>query len=100
MTEGIKKSTFNVGVLPTTNYNKPVMRKRPEGSEEYMSARAEKLRELYEKMEPEYERVCTYKHPTDGRKDKHELYEVKEGVSPFELSDFEERMPKIWDYIK
>ena len=100
MTEGIKKSTFNVGVLPTTNYNKPVMRKMREGSEEYMSARAEKLRDLYEKMEPEYERVCTYKHPTDGRKDKHELYEIKEGISPFELPDFEERMPKIWDYVK
>ena len=52
MSEGIKKSTFKVGVLSTTNYDKPVSRKRPEGSEEYMSARAEKLRELYEKMEP------------------------------------------------
>ena len=100
MSEGIKRSTFDVRVLPTTTYDKPVTRKRPKGTEEYMSARTEKLRELYSKMEPEYHRICTYKHPTDGRKDKHELYEVEEGISPFELPDFEERMPDIRDYVK
>ena len=100
MSYGIKKTTFKVTALPIEYKKQVPQRDRPSGTLDYMAARADKLRELYSEMEPEYHRVCTYKHPTDGRKDKHELYEVKEGISPFELTDFEERMPKIWDYIK
>ena len=69
-----------------------------ENVKSFFSDRVEKLRELYSEMEPEYHRICTYEDPVDGRRNSHELWEVEEGISPFELDDFEDRMPKPEDY--
>lgn len=66
--------------------------------EKYMKQRVEKLKELYDEMEPEYHRICTYEHPIDGRRNSHELWEVEEGVSPFDLPNFEELMPSVKDF--
>ena len=100
MSDGIKKTTFKVTVLPIEYKKQVPRRERPTGTAEYMAARTEKLRELYSEMEPEYHRICTYEDPVDGRRNKHELWEVEEGESPFDLPDFEDRMPNPEDYIK
>ena len=67
---------------------------------DYRWQRVEKLKELYEKMEPEYHRICTYVDPVDGRRNSHELWEVEEGISPFDLPNFEELMPDITEFDK
>ena len=69
--------------------------------EEYMKARVEKLKQLYEQCEPE----CVYRWElpegeTDGRK----AYKVEtiigDDISPFDLPNFEELMPKEIDYVE
>ena len=82
-------------VKPTTS--------RPSGSTmvNYMAARVEKLRELYDKYTPE--RTYLWVMPpgeTDGRKALRVEQLVGEDISPFDLPDFEEQMPKIEDYIE
>ena len=67
--------------------------------EKYRKARAEVLRKLYDEMEPDMERICTYVDPVDGRRNKHELWEVEEGISPFDLPDLEEKMPNFEDFL-
>jgi hypothetical protein len=67
--------------------------------EKYREARAEVLRKLYDEMEPEMMRICTWEDPVDGRKNKHELWEVEEGISPFDLPDLEEKMPNFEDFL-
>tara|TARA_Y100000310_G_scaffold65019_1_gene60546 strand:- start:4710 stop:5033 length:324 start_codon:yes stop_codon:yes gene_type:complete len=67
---------------------------------DYRWQRVEKLRELYEEMEPEYHRICTYVDHVDGRRNAHELWEVEEGISPFDLPNFEELMPDITEFDK
>mgnify|MGYP003655569771 FL=1 len=62
---------------------------------DYRGRRVKKLKELYEEMEPEYHRICTYVDPVDGRRNAHELWEIEEAISPFDLPNFEELMPKI-----
>ena len=66
----------------------------------YRWQRVEKLKELYEEMEPEYHRICTYVDPIDGRRNAHELWEVEEGISPFDLPNFEELMPDVTEFDK
>jgi hypothetical protein len=69
----------------------------PIAFEAYRKKRAEKLKELYEKLEPEYKMKTVYIYKTDQRRNITELWETKEAVSPFDLPDFEELMPKIDD---
>ena len=67
----------------------------------YISARVEKLRELYDKYTPE--RTYLWVMPpgeTDGRKALRVEKLVGEDISPFDLPDFEEQMPKIEDYME
>lgn len=66
----------------------------------YKEARINKLRELYEKCEPTYE--YHWKLPageTDGRKSVRTEKIIGEDISPFDLPNFEELMPKKEDYL-
>ena len=97
-----KKDSFEVNTENIFNHQIRVIHDKgvPARLESYRKARAEILKKMYEEMEPEYHRVCTFKHPTDGRKDKHELYEVEEGISPFDDPELEEKMPDFEDFLK
>ena len=71
------------------------------GYNNYIKARVDKLRDLYEKLEPEY----TYQWilpegETDGRKAVKTEFIVGEAISPFDLEDFEDIMPKQSDFVK
>ena len=71
-----------------------------ESYEKYMSDRVEKLRELYEKYEPDYEYYYQLpKGETDGRKSVRMERIIGEDISPFDLPDFEQIMPSIDNYI-
>ena len=64
-----------------------------------MVARVEKLRELYEEYSPDTTHKWVMpKGETDGRKAKRVETILGEDISPFDLPDFEERMPSIEDY--
>jgi|TARA_B100001778_G_C18591526_1_gene632524 hypothetical protein len=68
--------------------------------DKYINDRVEKLRELYEKHEPDYEYY--YQLPegeTDGRKAIRMELIIGEDISPFDLPDFEQIMPSIDNYI-
>ena len=70
------------------------------GFEDYKKARVEKLRELYSKLEPDYEYY--YELPegeTDGRKAVRMEKIIGEDISPFDLPDFEDLMPNWEDYV-
>ena len=70
------------------------------GHPEYMEARVNKLRELYEQCEPEYEYY--YELPAgenDGRKAVRMERIIGEDISPFDLANFEDIMPKKEDYL-
>jgi|TARA_R100000315_G_C5138420_1_gene79164 hypothetical protein len=70
------------------------------GFEEYKQARVDKLRDLYAKLEPDYEYY--YELPegeTDGRKAVRMEKIIGEDISPFDLPDFEELMPNWEDYV-
>tara|TARA_B100000809_G_scaffold243567_1_gene268678 strand:+ start:517 stop:846 length:330 start_codon:yes stop_codon:yes gene_type:complete len=70
------------------------------GYGEYMQARVEKLRELYEKHKPEIKKTWVLpKGETDGRKSIVVEEIIGEDISPFDLPDFEEQMPKWENYI-
>ena len=65
----------------------------------YMIARVEKLRELYEEYTPDTTHQWVMPEgETDGRKAKRVETILGEDISPFDLPDFEERMPSIEDY--
>jgi|TARA_R110000765_G_scaffold425379_2_gene538219 hypothetical protein len=73
---------------------------RESGHPEYKKARIDKLRELYEKCEPKFEYYS--KLPageTDGRKSVRTERIIGEDISPFDLPNFEELMPKKEDYL-
>lgn len=73
---------------------------RESGHTEYKKARTDKLRELYEKYEPKFEYY--WKLPTgetDGRKSVKTERIIGEDISPFDLPNFEELMPKKEDYL-
>jgi len=70
------------------------------GYDDYRQARVEKLTELYEKHKPEIKKTWVLpKGETDGRKSIIVEEIIGEDISPFDLSDFEEQMPKWEDYI-
>ena len=79
---------------PTKYRSKSLM-----GMNDFMRDRVEKLRELYEIHTPQrkYEWVMP-KGETDGRKAKRHETILGEDVSPFDLPEFEEIMPKPEDY--
>ena len=73
------------------------------GIRKYLEDRVKKLTELYSKHEPPFEMVTDYDDPRvgpTGRKT-HGLVEMnlEEGISPFDLDDFEEQMPNMGDYM-
>ena len=71
------------------------------GFEDYKQARVEKLRELYEQYTPEViHKWVLPKGVTDGRKALRIEIIVGEDISPFDLPDFKEQMPKEIDYIE
>jgi hypothetical protein len=63
---------------------------RESGHPEYKKARIDKLRELYEKCEPKFE---YYSKLPAGETI------IGEDISPFDLPNFEELMPKKEDYL-
>jgi len=70
----------------------------------YIEDRVKKLIELYDKHEPPFEMVTDYDDPrvsSNGRCS-YGMVEMnlEEGVSPFELEDFNEQMPKLVDYVE
>ena len=67
---------------------------------EFINDRVEKLRELYEKHKPEIKRIWVLPMgETDGRKSIVMEEIIGEDISPFDLPDFEDYMPKLIDYI-
>ena len=70
----------------------------------YLEDRVKKLTELYEKHEPPFEIVKDYDDPRVGPTGRcsYSMVEMnlEEGVSPFELEDFDEQMPKLIDYLE
>ena len=70
------------------------------GFDEYKQARVEKLRELYEKYEPEIEYYFELPEgETDGRKAVRMERIIGEAISPFDLENLEGLMPNWEDYI-
>tara|TARA_Y100000034_G_scaffold126199_1_gene177080 strand:- start:317 stop:697 length:381 start_codon:yes stop_codon:yes gene_type:complete len=69
----------------------------------YLSDRVKKLTELYDKYEPPFEMVTDYEDPriSSNGKCSYGMVEMnlEEGVSPFELEDFDKQMPKLIDYL-
>jgi len=74
------------------------------GIRRYIEDRVKKLIELYDKHEPPFEMVTDYDDPrvsSNGRCS-YGMVEMnlEEGVSPFELEDFNDQMPKLIDYLE
>ena len=74
------------------------------GVRKYIEDRVKKLTELYEKHEPPFEIVKDYDDHRISSNGRH-IYgmvemNLEEGVSPFELEDFNEQMPKLIDYME
>ena len=73
------------------------------GVRQYIKDRVKKLTELYEKNEPPFEIVTDYDDPRVGSTGRcsYGMVEMnlEEGVSPFELEDFDKQMPKLIDYL-
>ena len=69
----------------------------------YLEDRVKKLKELYAQHEPPFEVVRDYDDPLVGPTGRttHGLVEMnlEEGISPFDLDDFEEQMPRMGDYM-
>ena len=95
-------SEFIMNPVPYDQHKTPKSfgRARPRELEQFRVDRVNKLKELYEIHTPQrtYKWVMP-KGETDGRKAKRYETIVGEDISPFDLSDFEEQMPKIEDYI-
>ena len=93
---------FNLADLDEIRNSKPKPSlNRPSGEhmQKYMKDRVEKLRELYDKHEPEIIRIRVTTAEHDKRHHTFEEQYVGEVISPFDLPDFDEQMPKIEDYI-
>ena len=75
-----------------------------EGIRKYLSDRVKKLTELYDKHEPPFEMVMDYDDPRVGATGRRSYgmveMNLEEGVSPFELEDFNDQMPKLIDYLE
>ena len=73
------------------------------GIRKYLEDRVKKLTELYDKHEPPFEVVKDYDDPRVGSSGRRSYgiveMNLEEGVSPFELEDFDEQMPKLIDYL-
>ena len=74
------------------------------GIRKYLEDRVKKLTELYDKYEPPFEMVTDYDDPrisSNGRCS-YGMVEMnlEEGVSPFELENFNDQMPKLIDYLE
>jgi len=69
----------------------------------YLNDRVKKLKELYEKHEPPFEIVTDYEDPRVSSNGRHSYgmveMNLEEGISPFDLDDFEEQMPRMGDYM-
>lgn len=75
------------------------VRVRSDNMDRFMKDRVAKLRELYEEHTPEVQRKWVMpKGETDGRKAIVIEVILGEDVSPFDLPDFEDIMPKPTDY--
>jgi hypothetical protein len=74
---------------------------RKKETKEYRKARVEALRRLYAENGPPMERLITYEHPTDGRKNKYEWDTLEPNpYSPFDdLKELEKEMPDIFDFF-
>ena len=96
--------SFHIGTRSMENHQKPkpvYFRHRPTGHQlsNYMSARVEKLKQLYEEVTPKTTHKWVMpKGETDGRKAKKIETIVGKDISPFDLLDFEDRMPSVEDY--
>ena len=70
----------------------------------YLQERVKKLTELYDKYEPPFEMVTDYEDPriSSNGKCSYGMVEMnlEEGISPFELEDFNDQMPKLGDYLE
>jgi|TARA_R110000824_G_scaffold170827_1_gene348281 molecular chaperone GrpE (heat shock protein) len=70
----------------------------------YIEDRVKKLIELYDKYEPPFEMVTDYDDPRVSSNGRHSYgmveMNLEEGVSPFELEDFNDQMPKLIDYLE
>jgi len=73
------------------------------GIRKYLSDRVKKLTELYDKHEPPFEMVTDYDDPRVSSNGRHSYgmveMNLEEGISPFDLDDFEEQMPSMGDYM-
>ena len=82
--------------------NRP-KRIRGKGIRKYLSDRVKKLTELYDKHEPPFEMVTDYDDPRVSSNGRHSYgmveMNLEEGISPFDLDDFEEQMPSMGDYM-
>jgi hypothetical protein len=65
----------------------------------FMSDRVKKLAELYDEHEPAFTTVRVHDDPKNSRSWALVDVNIDEGVSPFELEDFDEQMPKLIDYL-
>ena len=66
----------------------------------FMSDRVEKLAELYDKHEPSFTTVRVHDDPNNGRSWGLVDINIDEGVSPFDLEDFDKQMPNLIDYME
>ena len=93
---------FMISPVPYDKHKSPKTagRARPQELDQFRHDRVEKLRQLYEIHTPQrtYKWVMP-KGETDGRKAKRHETILGEDISPFDLPDFEEQMPKWEDYI-
>ena len=67
--------------------------------DEYMQSRADKLRELYETCQEQFEieLVKVYRDGNDRRQFTYQETYIGNPVSPFDLPDFHDIMPKVED---
>ena len=93
-----QSNQINIGMISELG----VKSRKEAGYDEYMLARAEVLRKLYEELQPDeytYEWVLP-DGETDGRKAVKVPIENLEIVSPFDLPDLEELMPPREEYVR
>jgi len=91
----------DVTVHQMRNNNKIVSRTSTKAMAKFISDRVEKLKELYEQCVPKVEHKWVLpRGVTDGRKAIKIEFIVGEDISPFDLPDFKDQMPKLIDYIK
>lgn len=106
---GIRRRHVDQILNPTTvditshqirNNSKVSSRVSSDAMAKFINDRVEKLRELYEKHKPEIKRIWVLpRGETDGRKSIVVEEIIGEDISPFDLPDFEDYMPKLIDYI-